>query len=392
MFANKKIAVIIAAGGSGRRLKSAVPKQFVEIQGKPILARTMEVFEKSEAIDEILVVSNEAYLSYCKKEIIEKYRFQKVFAVIAGGKERQDSIYHAIEILDKSVDYVLVHDGARPYVTEEVIIGVLEKALKHQAAAAAVPAKDTIKVMEADCFVHTPDRRFLYHVQTPQGFEKKLLKRAYEKAYEDGFYGTDDAMLVERLKEKVYFSMGDYKNIKITTPEDLAPVGAKSQFLPRIGTGYDVHQLTENRKLILGGVHIPFEKGLLGHSDADVLLHAIMDAMLGAASLGDIGKHFPDKDPAYKDSSSLILLERVGKLVDEKGYKLGNLDCTVIAERPKIAPFINEMTDNITKALNLKVGQINIKATTTEELGFCGRGEGIAAQASAILFEPITVF
>lgn len=386
MFANKKIAVIIPAAGSGRRLKTSMPKQFIEIQGKPILARTIEAFESSDYIDEILVVSNEAYLAYCKTEIIKKYRFKKVAGVIAGGKERQDSIYNAIKYLDSSIDYVLIHDGARPYVTEKVIYDVLEKTLQYKAAVTAVPVKDTIKVLEQDCFSHTLDRNTLYSVQTPQGFEKKLLVQAYEKAYDHGFYGTDDATLVERMGEKVYFSMGDYKNIKITTPEDLINTSALDRPIPRIGTGYDVHGLVENRKLILGGVEIPFEKGLLGHSDADVLLHAVMDALLGAAALGDIGKHFPDQDPTYKNSSSMILLAHVGRLISEKEYVVGNIDCTIIAEKPKLASFIGEMADNIAVALNISVDKVSIKATTTEKLGFCGRGEGIAAQASVIIF------
>jgi 2-C-methyl-D-erythritol 4-phosphate cytidylyltransferase/2-C-methyl-D-erythritol 2,4-cyclodiphosphate synthase len=204
------------------------------------------------------------------------------------------------------------------------------------------------------------------------------------------------------MGEKVYLVEGDYNNIKITTKEDIIvgeailtarsgqPVSAgnppeEETEATRIGTGYDVHRLTEGRKLILGGVEIPFDKGLLGHSDADVLLHAIMDALLGAAALGDIGRHFPDSDESYRGISSLFLLKRVGELLSKNGCRIGNIDAVVIAQRPKIAPYIGEMTMRIAETLGIRENMINIKGTTTEKLGFCGREEGIAAQASVLI-------
>lgn len=206
-----------------------------------------------------------------------------------------------------------------------------------------------------------------------------MLKEAYEKAFADGFYGTDDAGLVERLGHPVELVMGKYDNIKVTTREDMPMEN-------RIGTGYDVHRLTEGRKLILGGEEIPFERGLLGHSDADVLIHAVMDAMLGAAAMGDIGQHFPDTDEAYKGASSMVLLASVKEKIQEAGYKVGNLDVTVIAQRPKIRPYIDSMKRNIADVLKLEEERINIKGTTTEKLGFEGREEGIAAQAVCLLY------
>lgn len=386
MFANQKVAVIIPAAGSGSRLKTSIPKQFMKIQGKPILAMTIEAFENNRYIDEIMIVCSEGFLPYCKEEIINKYEFKKVSQLVAGGKERQDSIWNALKLVGTEMDYVLVHDGARPYVTEAVIQSVLEETLAHGAAIAAVPSKDTVKVLEEGCFRQTLDRSKLYNVQTPQGFKTSLLKESYKQAYDENFYGTDDAMLVERLGEKVYLAQGDYRNFKITTPDDLETLPkANQERIPRIGTGYDVHQLVENRELILGGVTIPFEKGLLGHSDADVLTHAVMDALLGAAALGDLGKHFPDNDLNFKGISSLLLLERVAELLFEEGYEIGNIDCTIIAQRPKLAGFIEEMRANMSGILKVDVNNINIKATTTERLGFSGREEGIAAQASAII-------
>ena len=210
--------------------------------------------------------------------------------------------------------------------------------------------------------------------RTPQGFRFGLLREAYARAEADRFSGTDDAGLVERIGIRPVIAEGSPGNIKITTPEDL-PMET------RIGTGFDVHKLTENRKLILGGVEIPYEKGLLGHSDADVLLHALMDAMLGAAALGDIGRHFPDTDPAYEGASSMVLLEKVTEILADAGYRLANADVTVICQKPKLAPYIDEMRQNIAEAAGTDVSRISVKATTTERLGFTGRGEGIAAEA-----------
>jgi len=296
-----------------------------------------------------------------------------------------------------------------------VITRTIQMAESRGAAIAAVPAKDTIKVAAPDpedeseapalYFTATPDRSTLYQVQTPQGFLTKTLKDAHELAAQQNFYGTDDAVLVERMGKKVYLVMGDYKNMKVTTLEDMetgqvilkmlegeqAPVKEERNMEYRMGTGYDVHKLVEDRKLILGGVEIPYEKGLLGHSDADVLVHAIMDALLGAAALRDIGYHFPDSDERYRGADSLKLLEEVIGLLDHNGFIPVNVDGTVIAQRPKILPYIPQMCENMAKIiwpdlpLEEAVRRINVKGTTTEKLGFCGRGEGIASEAVACI-------
>lgn len=271
----------------------------------------------------------------------------------------------------------MIHDGARPFVTEKVIFNVLRDAAVGGAAVAAVPVKDTIR-QQKDRGGLTLKRSELYSVQTPQGFEVGLIKNAFDKAFEDGFYGTDDAGLVDRLGMDVAVSEGDYTNVKITTKEDM-PMEV------RIGTGFDVHRLVEGRKCIICGVEIPFEKGLLGHSDADVALHALMDAMLGAAALGDIGKHFPDTEPKYEGISSIKLLKYVNEFVAEQGYRLGNADVTIMAQKPKMLPHIEQMRKNIAEALGVELSNINVKATTTEKLGFVGREEGIAAEAVCIL-------
>ena len=372
MYKDKQVTAIITAAGKGSRMGASLPKQFLKIGNKTILEKAILPFEKAECIDHILVVSGAEFVEVCQ-DICQG--MTKVRKVIEGGKERQDSVNNALKLVEEG--YVLIHDGARPHITEKVILNVLEDVSKVGAAVAAVPVKDTIR-QQCEDGGKTLKRSELYSVQTPQGFEVSLIKEAFAKAYEDGFYGTDDAGLVDRMGKTVAISEGDYANIKITTKEDM-PMEV------RIGTGFDVHRLVEGRKCIICGVDIPFERGLLGHSDADVALHALMDAMLGAAALGDIGKHFPDTDPKYKGISSIKLLEYVNQFIAAEGYSLGNADVTIMAQKPKMLPHIQEMRENIAKALNVPVSAINVKATTTEKLGFVGREEGIAAEAVCIL-------
>jgi 2-C-methyl-D-erythritol 4-phosphate cytidylyltransferase/2-C-methyl-D-erythritol 2,4-cyclodiphosphate synthase len=304
-----------------------------------------------------------------------------VDSVVVGGSERQDSVYNAIQEINRKrpgVAYVMIHDAARPFVSEEVITGVIKAMIAKDAAVACVAMKDSIRRADDDGS-QSVDRKDYFAVQTPQGFKKSVLIEAYDKALREGYYGTDDASLVERAGYKIELVEGDYQNIKITTKEDLPMEN-------RVGTGFDVHRFDPERDLILGGVKIPHDKGLAGHSDADVLVHALMDALLGAAALGDIGRHFPDTDDTYKGISSMLLLKRVGELLNENFYNIGNVDVTVIAQKPKIAPYIEEMRDNISEVLGLEKTRINIKGTTTEKLGFTGREEGIAAEAVCSIY------
>lgn len=374
MYKGKTVGVVIAAAGSGTRMgiESGLPKQFMTIDGTPMIRKTVAIFEKNPYVDDICIVINGQYKKLCENLLSD---FEKIRCIVPGGKERQDSVGAGIRELAKVSDfaYVMIHDCARPYVTERIIEDSLETVSKINACTAAVPVKDTIRHGNM-----TLERKELYSVQTPQTFERNLILKAYERACSDGYMGTDDGSIVERMGLPVAIVQGDYANIKITTREDL-PMES------RVGTGYDVHRLEPARKLILGGVEIEYEKGLLGHSDADVLVHAVMDAMLGAAALGDIGKHFPDTDPRYKGISSLKLLAHVNDLIKSQGYALGNVDATVIAQQPKLAPHIDRMKRNIAEVLGVDESRINIKATTTEKLGFTGRGEGIAADAVVIL-------
>lgn len=375
MYRDNRVIAIIVAAGRGKRLGSSLPKQFLKVRGRTILEMSVEAFEQNKYVDEIFVAAN---ADYC--ELTEKLcrGFSKLKKIVAGGAERQDSVRAALDCLRGENGIVLVHDAARPFVSEAVINAVIEGTADFDAAIPTVPAKDTIRQVDGTGS-RTLQRETLACVQTPQGFRISLLKHAFEKAQAEGFLGTDDASLVERMGINISMVQGEDANRKITTREDL-------ETEMRIGTGYDVHRLVEGRPLVLCGEQIPYEKGLLGHSDADVALHALMDAMLGAAGLGDIGKHFPDTDERYRGISSMKLLQKTAELLREAGYFLGNADITIIAQRPKIAGYIPKMRANIAEIMNCDENKINIKGTTTEKLGFVGREEGIASEAVCILY------
>lgn len=372
MYKGKRICVIITAGGTGQRMKSPLPKQYMKIKGIPMIKKAVIAFQENEWVDRILITTSPEYKELCGELLSD---ITKLTAIVEGGKERQDSVANGLRELNRkeTFDYVMIHDAARPYVTDEIICDSIMKAVEVGAAVAAVPTKDTIR-----SGAMTLERENLHIIQTPQTFEKSIIMRAHEKAAGEKHYGSDDGGLVERLGLPVALSKGDYTNIKITTPEDF-PV------MERIGKGYDVHRLVPGRRLILGGVEIAHRMGLEGHSDADVLIHAVMDSLLGAAALGDIGKHFPDSDPNYKDISSCELLKRTKELISDAGYVITNIDATVIAQEPKIAPYIDTMRNNLSAILAIDKDSVSIKATTTEKLGFVGREEGIAAESVCLI-------
>ena len=384
-----KIVAIIPAGGAGKRLNAKQAKQYLLLHDVPILVHTLKVFQETKVINEIVLVlpKDDVALS---KQFINNYGLTKITAVVAGGRERQDSVRNGLAAINCKCNIVVIHDAVRPFVTEELIRKVVAAAKTTGAASAGVKAKDTIKETKKDNTVAaTMPRKNLWLTQTPQAFKVDLLKKAYKAAYDKKFYGTDDASLVERIGKKIKIIEGSYENIKITTPEDMIMAEALmkkktgSMINFRSGFGYDSHRFVMGRKLILGGVEIPYYKGLHGHSDADALIHAICDALLGAAGCGDIGMHFLDNDPAYKGISSIILLERVKKIVEEKGFSINNVDATVIMEMPKLAPYTAQMVSNIVRALDITETAVNIKAKTNEAMGFIGRGEGVAVFAIA---------
>ncbi|WP_296046981.1 2-C-methyl-D-erythritol 2,4-cyclodiphosphate synthase [uncultured Gemmiger sp.] len=367
-------AIIVAAGASRRmgfdKLSYRLP------DGRTVLETSCALFAVHPAVDELVLVAGgnrpqcEAIAAACPKPC----------TVVQGGATRADSVRSGLAAAKGQL--VAIHDAARPFASAEIITAALQAAAESGAAAPAVPVKDTIKVADQDGkVVATPDRATLYAVQTPQCFDRALYLQALEAVSgEKASLVTDDCSLFELAGLPVTLTAGDYANLKITTKEDL-----QKEKTMRIGHGYDVHRLVEDRKLILGGVEVPYEKGLLGHSDADVLLHAVMDAVLGAAALGDIGQHFPDTDPAYKGADSLALTREVAKIIAAHGYKVGNIDATILCQRPKLAPHIPAMRQNIADAFGLPLDAVSVKATTEEHLGFTGEGLGIAAHAVALI-------
>ena len=367
-------AIIVAAGASRRmgfdKLSYRLP------DGRTVLETSCALFAAHPAVDELVLVAGgnrpqcEAIAAACPKPC----------TVVQGGATRADSVRSGLAAAKGQL--VAIHDAARPFASAEIITAALQAAAESGAAAPAVPVKDTIKIADQDGkVVATPDRAMLYAVQTPQCFDRALYLQALEAVSgEKASLVTDDCSLFELVGLPVTLTAGDYANLKITTKEDL-----QKEKTMRIGHGYDVHRLVEDRKLILGGVEVPYEKGLLGHSDADVLLHAVIDAVLGAAALGDIGQHFPDTDPAYKGADSLALTREVAKIIAAHGYKVGNIDATILCQRPKLAPHIPAMRQNIADAFGLPLDAVSVKATTEEHLGFTGEGLGIAAHAVALI-------
>ena len=375
---------IILAGGSGSRMGAGKNKVLLELQHEPVIVRSIRTF--AHLVDGVILVGREEDMPDLR-DVMSEHGLP--VRIVGGGATRQDSVWNGLCALPGDCTHVLIHDGARCLVDEATILRCMESAEKHGSGVAAVPAIDTIKeVNDEDIVTATPDRNHLRAVQTPQAFPVELIRTAHEAARVDGFIGTDDASLVERMGLPVRLTLGDRRNIKLTTPEDMKMAEA---FLDhpfpalRIGQGYDVHRLVPERELILCGVKVPHSLGLLGHSDADVALHALMDAMLGAMALGDIGKHFPDTDERYRGISSMKLLEHVVALLASHRARVTNCDVTIVAQKPKLLPFIAAMRENVAASLNLPIDRVNVKATTTEHLSFEGQEEGISAQAVCIV-------
>ena len=372
-------AILVAAGSSTRM---GFDKLAHVYGGASVLAHSAAAFARDPAVDELVLVAgkNKALAAEVLKQTALPAR------LVDGGATRADSVRRGLAAAGG--EYVAIHDAARPFVSQAVITRTLEKALETGAAAPAVPVKDTVKIARGGFVQATPRRDALYAVQTPQCFCTALYRRALALAG-DGLDVTDDCSVLERAGLPVALTEGDYANIKITTPEDLP--GPDTQQMEkgwgamRIGHGYDVHKLVEGRRLILGGVDIPFEKGLLGHSDADVLAHAVMDALLGAAALGDIGRLFPDTDPAYEGADSLQLARHVARVLHEAGWEPENIDATILCQRPKLAPHIPAMRENLAAALGVAPDAVSVKATTEEGLGFTGVGAGIAVHSVCLL-------
>jgi 2-C-methyl-D-erythritol 4-phosphate cytidylyltransferase / 2-C-methyl-D-erythritol 2,4-cyclodiphosphate synthase len=377
------VSAIIAAGGRGARFGGDRPKQLLLLRGRPILQHSVETFLNHPRITEVIValpddlaLSPPAYLRSGAKPL----------HVVAGGARRQDSVGNAFARVAPHADVVVIHDAARPLVTGAVIDRTIDAALQDGAAIAAVRAHDTVKRAGADGLIAATLRRDeIFLAQTPQAFRIDVLRDALRLSVE----ATDEATLAEKAGHKVRLVEGDPLNLKITTREDLTAaerlVGAASVTSIRIGNGYDLHRLVSGRPLILGGVTIPFEKGLQGHSDADAVCHAVTDAILGAAGAGDIGRHFPDTDVAWKDANSIELLRKAGAIVTASGYAVVNIDVTVITQQPKLSPYVVAMQQNLADALAIAADQVSVKGKTNEGVDSMGAGESIAVHAVALL-------
>ena len=382
------VTAIIAAGGRGERLGAVLPKQLLSIGGRTILERSVTAFLTHALVDDLVVALPReladhppAYLTAAAKPL----------RIVVGGARRQDSVAAAFRAVPDRSEIVVVHDAARPFASASLIERTIAAATESGAALAALAARDTVKEVHDHLVRATLDRRTIFLAQTPQAFRRSVLRDAL--AIEGD--ATDEAALAERAGYPVRIVDGEASNIKITTPDDLViaeAIGAeaigragKPARTGRAGIGYDLHRLIEGRPLILGGVTIPFERGLIGHSDADAVCHAVTDAILGAAGAGDIGRHFPDTDPRWQGASSLDLLQRAVEIVREQGIEVGNVDATVIAERPKLAPYVEAMRANLARVLGVTIDRVSIKGKTNEGVGELGRGEAIAVHAVALL-------
>ena len=377
---------VIPAAGIGTRMRAGKNKMFLHVGGKPVLFRTLVNVERAGCFD-LVVISAHKGEERIVAQLARSALRGTEFRIVTGGTERQDSVYNALMSIDTGYgDIIAIHDGARCLATPLLIRRCVEAAREYGAAAAGKPSTDTVKSIDGDAITGTIDRRGIALIETPQVFRADLILPAYEQARRDGFSATDDCSLVERMGVRPRLVPSEEPNIKITTKGDLSMSNdLLLSALPRVGTGFDVHRFADGRRLILGGVEIPCERGLLGHSDADVLAHAIIDAVFGAAALPDIGRAFPDNDPAYKDANSMALLKTAVQTAEKAGFAIGNIDATVIAQAPKLAPYIEAMRENIASACGVDLSAVSVKATTTEKLGFTGRGEGIAAEAAVVL-------
>ena len=379
--------VVIPAAGSGTRMGSTVPKQFLHLAGKPLLIHSVDTFAKCDFVSQVIVAVSEDWHEPAAKLLSELIPDHSKITVVVGGRRRQDSVRNGLDALDESIDVVLVHDGARPLVSADLVERCYTAVLEYGAAIAAIPVKDTLKKADdSQKVAATVDRHMLWQAQTPQGARRDLLISAYEQSGDADV--TDESTLLEKAGIPVHLAAGEESNLKITRNEDL--ILAESIMNRRlntikIGHGFDAHRFSEGRVLILGGVEITHERGLAGHSDADVVCHALCDAILGAIGSGDIGRHFPDHDPAYEGISSLILLDKVMDQCSSQGMRLVNADITIVCQAPKLASYLEVMQSCLARHCLVVQENINIKATTTEKMGYVGREEGISCHAVVLV-------
>ena len=402
------VTAIIAAGGRGLRFGGVLPKQLLAVGGRPILERSVAAFLAHPLVDAVIVAVPPALVADTPLYLRQT---TKPLRVVAGGERRQDSVVNAFRAAEVTSDIIVIHDGARPFASADLISRTIAAAAQSGAALAAVQASDTVKRVlrqphgepraagptplalspspgERDVWVtETLPRETIFLAQTPQAFRRAVLSDALALATD----ATDEASLAERAGHPVRIVDGEASNVKITTAADLPIAEAiaagrnPQSAMSRVGTGYDLHRLVAGRPLVLGGVTVPSDRGALGHSDADVVCHAVTDAVLGAAGLGDIGAHFPDSDPRWQGASSLDLLQRAAAVAAGGGFEVVNVDVTVILEAPKIRDYVDAMRAAVARAVGVDVARVSIKGKTNEGVDAVGRGEATAAHAVALL-------
>ncbi|MBZ6075107.1 bifunctional 2-C-methyl-D-erythritol 4-phosphate cytidylyltransferase/2-C-methyl-D-erythritol 2,4-cyclodiphosphate synthase [Microvirga puerhi] len=391
------VAALIVAAGRGSRAGEGVPKQYRSLAGRSVLARTLEKYLSHPGIARIItVIHPDDRVPYERAVGEVGCRTEHLLAPVAGGDTRQVSVLHGLEALESlRPEIVLVHDAARPFVDSTLIDRAIDAAGRFSAAVPGIAVTDTIKITDdSGKVVSTPDRARLRAIQTPQAFRFQALLDAHRKAHASDLKDfTDDGALVEWAGRPVLVFEGDPRNTKLTHNADFISAERRlteksMTYLTRFGTGFDVHAFQEGDHVWLGGIKVPHDKGVVAHSDGDVILHALTDAILGALADGDIGTHFPPSDPQWRGASSDRFVEHAVALVRKRGGIVDHLDATLLCEKPRLGPYREAMRQRIAGISGLRLDQVSLKATTTEKLGFTGRGEGLAAQAAATIRLP----
>ena len=382
-----KVAALILAAGQGSRAGTDIPKQFRQIGGKAVLAHSVEAFARHPAVGAVYLVIGSGQQETVRTMIGDG----QVTAIIQGADSRRGSVRAGLEAIAATggADRVLIHDAARPFLSPSMIDQLLAALEQAPGAFPALPVADTLVKSTGNIAGDIVDRSELYRVQTPQAFHFESIIRAH-RAWDSSREATDDAQMLREAGHDILMVPGDERLEKLTYPQDFARAEAQlaSCRTTRVGMGYDVHRLAADEELWLCGVQVPHDRGLAGHSDADVAIHAIVDAVLGALSEGDIGSHFPPSDPQWRGAASSRFLEYAANRVTERGGRMEHIDVTIICEAPKIGPHRDAMRQRISKILAISLERVSVKATTTERLGFAGRREGIAAQAVATISLP----
>ena len=381
-------AAVIVAAGSGTRLGR--PKQFIALAGLPMVGWSIQTLASMPEIAE-LAIATEPESIEPMTALAERLAPHVARRVVRGGATRQESARRGVAVVDPSCEAMLIHDGARPLVTAHDVRSGMQAVAKGRASLLAAPVVDTIKAVDPSSgrVVQTLQRTALWAAQTPQFALAADMREAHARGEGESPDATDDAALLERIGVEVVVVPATAENFKVTLPGDLARAQAilEGRVGPRnrVGHGFDAHRLVDGRSLILGGIRVPFERGPLAHSDGDVLAHAISDALLGAAALGDLGGRFPDTDPQWKDADSLSMLAQCAAAVREAGFAIENVDATVVVERPRLAPFVERIRHNVAARLELPLERVCVKAKSSEGMGYTGDGTGIAAYAVACL-------